>query len=221
MENNEKNPEMLDQQQGAPDILARAKANSKMLVVLSIFILAVLVGAMAWFFISQNNAAKADEAVGRADAAAMAGQDSVALVLYKEAAGLGHKSGNRAKLEVAISLYQKKDYKGALEYAKDASVGDNVVAAGARTLEGDCYVNLQQYPEALKAFDKAISAADENPAIVPLILIKKANVYRSQGNFEAEYQAYKEILDDYPTFDNTTNFDVRKYFERAKAAAGK
>lgn len=192
-----------------------------MIAGLSIFILVVLVGVMLWFFISQRNSAKADEAIGRADAAMAAGQDSVALVMYQEAADLGHRSGNRAKVEAAILLYQKKQYEEALTYLKDASLKDKIVASGAYTLEGDCYVNLKQYPEALKAYDKAVKAADENPAIVPVILVKKANVYRAMADFEGEYNTYKEIADEYPTFQNTNNFDVRKYLERAKAAAGK
>ncbi|MCM1033355.1 MAG: tetratricopeptide repeat protein [Odoribacter sp.] len=218
MENNRNNSQVPNEQE-APDILARAKANSKLIVGLSIFVLVVLIGILAWFFIAQRNSAKADEAVGRADVAMAAGQDSVALTLYKEAAELGHKSGNRAKLEVAMQLYNDKDYQGALTYLKDASIDDNIVAAGALTLEGDCYVNLKQYPEAIKAYDKAIKAADNNPLVCPQILVKKANVLRATGDFAAEAQAYNTILEDYPQFLQSASFDVRKYYERAKAAA--
>lgn len=217
MENNEKKTQPLDVKDGAPDILSRAKANSKLIMGLAIFVLVVLIAVFAWFFISQKNAAKADEALGRADAAA---NDSVALVLYKEAATMGHKSGNIAKVQVAIRLYAQKDYEGAISYLEDASIDDKVVAAGAKTLLGDCYVNLQKYPEALKAFDNAEDLADGNPRVVPVILIKKANIYRAQKNYAAEAEAYKEIIDEYPSFIQTSRgFDVRKYYERAKAAA--
>ncbi|MDE6287857.1 MAG: hypothetical protein K2M00_03615 [Muribaculaceae bacterium] len=217
MENKETNTP-LTEVQDASDILARAKANSKRILTLSIFIFVVLAAALIWFFVARSNAAKADEAIGRAE---IEQNDSIALQLYKEAATMGHKSGNRAKLEVGIRLYQQHDYQGALEYLKDASVGDNIIAAGALTLEGDCYVNLQNYSDALRAYDKAVKAADKNPAIVPLILIKKAQVYRAQKDYEGEYKAYKQIMDDYPSYDNSAQFDVRKYYERAKAAAGK
>ena len=56
---------------------------------------------------------------------------------------------------------------------------------------------------------------------MPLFLIKKANVYRAQGNYEAEYKAYKTIVDEYPQYNAQSAFDVNKYMERAKAAAGK
>lgn len=218
MENNEPNQQLNPGEQEGATLLARAKANSKLIVALSIFICAVIIGILVWFFVAQSGSRKADEAIARAD---MAANDSVALVLYKEAASHSYKSGNRAKIEVGIRLYQEGKYQEALEYLKDASADDHIVAAGVQTLTGDCYVNLKQYPEALKAFDKAIKLADENPSIVPLVLMKKAAIYREQKDYTAEYEALKQIVDKYPSFTQGTQTDIRKYYERAKAAAGK
>ncbi len=202
----------------AQDIISRAKANSKLILGLSIFILAVIAAILIWFFVAKAGSAKADEAVGRAD---VAQNDSVAMVLYKEAAAHGYKSGNRAKIEVAIRLYQDGKYEEALSYLDDASADDHIVAAGIYSLKGDCLVNLNQYPEALKAYGKAISKADENPSVVPVILIKKANVHRAEKDYESEYEALKTIIDEYPQFVQQSQTDIRKYYERAKAAAGK
>lgn len=47
-----------------------------------------------------------------------------------------------------------------------------------------------------------------------------ANVYRAEKNFKAEANAYNTIINDYPRFTNTSNLDVKKYYERALAAAG-
>jgi len=208
----------VEQAQEAQDIIARAKANSKLILGLSIFILVVIAAILIWFFVAKAGSAKADEAIGRAD---VAQNDSVAMVLYKEAATHGYKSGNRAKIEVAIRLYQDGKYDEALSYLNDASADDHIVAAGVYTLMGDCHVNLNQLPEALKAYDKAVSKADNNPSIVPIILIKQANVYRSQKDYENEYKALKTIVDEYPQFMQQSQTDIRKYYERAKAAAGK
>ncbi len=206
-------------QQGAAesqDILSKAKKNSKTIAGIGIAAAVVLVGIFAWFFIAKSGSAKADEAAGRAD---VASNDSTALVLYKEAAEMGYKSGNRAKAEVAIRLYKQGKYQEALDYLKDTDLDDNIAAAGVYSLEGDCYVNLKDNEKALKAFDKAISKADKNPSIVPIILIKKANVYRAEKNYKEEAEAYKAILDDYPQFTQTTQTDVKKLYERAKASA--
>lgn len=199
------------------DILARAKANSKLILALTIFICALIIGLLVWFFVSKNGSSRADEAIAKAD---MEMNDSTALVLYKEAAGHGYKSGNRARLEVATRLYEQGKYDEALTYLEDASFSDHIVKSGALTLEGDCYVNLKKYAEALKAYDKAIGAADKNPTIVPLLLIKKANIYRNEKNYQAEYEALKAVITDYPQFVQSTQTDIRKMYERAKAASG-
>lgn len=219
METNEpKQPLTPAAENDAATLLARAKANSKLILALTIFICAIIVGLLIWFFVSQNGSRRADEAVAKAD---IEQNDSTALALYKEAADMGYKSGNRASLEVATRLYEQGQYEEALKYVKKTSFSDDIVKAGAYALEGDCYVNLEQYSEALSAFDSAISAADHNPTIVPLILIKKANIFRHEKNYQAEYEALKTVIDEYPQFVQSTQTDIRKMYERAKAAAGK
>ncbi len=79
-------------------------------------------------------------------------------------------------------------------------------------------MNLDQYDQALKCYAKAISKADKNPEIVPFILIKEANIYRAQEKYADEAEAYKTILDDYPTYVATTRVDIKKYYERALAS---
>ncbi len=218
MENNEPQNQLAAEVAESHDIVSRAKANSKLILGLSVFILVVIVAIFVWFFVAKSGSHKADEAIGRAD---VAQNDSVALALYKEAATKGYKSGNRAKVEAAIILYQDGKYQEALDYLKDASLDDKVGAAGVYTLMGDCYVNLNQYEDAAKAYSKAISKADKNPVVVPIILVKQANVYRALKDYSAEYKALNTLVEDYPQFVQTSQTDYRKYYERAKAAAGK
>lgn len=218
MEKTEPNQPLIHAETDGANILERAKANSKLILALTVFICAIIIGLLVWFFISQNGSRRADEAIAKAD---MEQNDSIALVLYKEAATHGYKSGNRARLEAATRLYEQGQYDEALSYLKDASFSDHIIKSGALALEGDCYVNLKKYEDALRVYDKAISAADKNPTIVPLLLIKKANIYRNEKNYQAEYESLKAIIDDYPQFVQSTQTDVRKIYERAKASAGK
>lgn len=139
------------------DLIQSAKDNKKTIITAAIAVVAVAVIAIVWFLVNQNGAKDADEAIALAD---IEQNDSTALALYKDAAKLGHASGNRAKLNAAIALYNDGKYQEALDYLKDASVNSDIVEAGQYSLMGDCYVNLKQNAEALKAFDKAISAAD-------------------------------------------------------------
>ena len=57
--------------------------------------------------------------------------------------------------------------------------------------------------------------------VAPLILIKRANIFRAQQNYAAEFEAYDAIVNQYPEFLRASQFDVRKYRERARVAAGK
>lgn len=217
METNPKDPKFNPAEEDL--LMAKAKANKGKLVGALVFAIVVVVAAFAWFFINQSGNAKADKLAGKADIEA---NDSIALNLYKEAAEAGYKSGNRAKLEVAIRLYSDGDYEQALKYLDDASISDKIITAGADCLKGDCLVNLERYDDAIKAYKEAIDDADENPDIVPFALIKLANIYRAQKNYKAEYEAYKTILDKYPSyqFAQGQQTDIRKYMERARIAAG-
>ena len=197
--------------------IERAKNNRSTIIMLVVLVVLIIFGLILYFYIANSNSAKADEAVGRAD---IEQNDSIALVLYQQAAEMGHKSGNRASAMAAIALYKQGKYQEALDYLKDTSLKDKVAAAGVYSLMGDCYVNLNQYPEALKAYDRAVSKADNNPALVPVVLIKKANIFRAQQDYKAEYEALKTIVDKYPQFVAQSSTDIRKYCERAKAQAG-
>lgn len=219
MEKNEPQQPLTPAEAGdSVDIIARAKANSKLIMALSVFICAVIIGIFVWYFVSRSGAAKADEAISRAD---IEQNDSIALQLYKEAATHGYKSGNRARLEVATRLYEQGDYQGALDYVKDASFSDNIVKSGALALQGDCYVNLKQYPQAIDCYKDAVKISDNNPHYTPAFLLKEATVLREQKDFKAEAAIYEEILNNYPNYGSEIGVDIKKYLERAQDAASK
>ncbi len=211
----EKKTPATEQIEQAEDIVAKARANKKTLVGVSVALVVIIAAVLVWLLVAQSGSRKADELIARADAAQ---NDSIALTLYADAAKAGYKSGNRAKAEMGIRLYREGKYEEALKYLDDASLDDEIAAAGVYTLQGDCHVNLDQYDQALKCYGKAISKADKNPEIVPFVLIKEANIYRAQGKFADEAKAYKTIIDDYPTYVATTRVDIKKYYERALAS---
>ncbi len=212
MENNRPTTPEVDQSE---DIIAKARANKKAIITIFVMAVACVIAALVYIMIAQSGSNKADEAIAKADAAP---NDSIALTLYANAAKEGYKSGNRAKAEMGIRLYKDGKYEEALKYLNDCSLDDEIAEAGVETLKGDCYVNLDQLDKAISAYKNAIGEADENPEIVPFILVKMANVYRSQGNYDAEAKAYKEIIDNYPSYVNNTRVDIRKYYERAVAS---
>ncbi len=214
----EKNTPVTPQADLNDDILSKARANKKPLIWALLAGCLVLFAILVWIMVAQNGSQKADELIAKADSAQT---DSVATALYAQAANAGYKSGNRAKAEMGIRLYRQGKYEEALKYLDKASLDDEIAAAGVYALQGDCHVNLEQYDAAIKCYNKAISKADENPEVVPFLLIKEANVYRAQGNYAAEAKAYKTIIDEYPGYVNSTRTDLKKYYERALAASQK
>lgn len=212
MENSRPTAQEVDKSE---EILAKARANKKVIIWSLVVAAVCVVAVLVYILVAQAGSRKADDLIAKADAAQ---NDSIALTLYAQAADAGYKSGNRAKAEMGIRLYRDGKYQEALEYLDDCSLDDEIAEAGVETLKGDCYVNLDQLDKAISAYKDAISDADENPEIVPFVLIKMANIYRSQGNYEAEAKAYKEIIDEYPSYVNSTRIDIRKFYERAVAS---
>ena len=214
MENKQPNVQPVIQEE--TDFVAKTKKYRKQLTAFFIAVVVILVAILAWFLVRQSQVAKADQAIALAD---VEQNDSIALTLYKDAATHGTKSGDRAKIESAIRLYQAGEYEEAIKYLDKASASDEIIAAGIETLKGDCYTNLQNYDAAISAYEKAIKEANRNSQLVPIILVKEANIYNAQKNYEAEAKAYKTIVDEYPSYGEAANLDIRKYYERAKAAA--
>lgn len=179
----------------------------------------VAIIALVWYFVAAGNAKKASNAIAKADIAAYEMQpDSVQLALYEQAVKAGSKSGDRAALEAAIRYYQKGDYDKAIEYLDGASVGSGVIEAGRYSLMGDCYVNKNEYDKALNCYKKAVNAADNNPEVVPFVLVKEANIYREQKNYAQESECYKNIIANYPQY-LQSHPQIFPRAERAKAAA--
>ncbi len=162
----------------------------------------------------------ADNAVGQADMTLATGNDSLALVQYQQVASeYGYDGGNRAALNAAILLYQDGKYQEAIEWLKKYSPKEKLIGASAKSLEGDCYVNLKEYDKALSCFREAAKISGNNPAYTPTFLLKEATVQRELKNYSAEADLYKTIIDKYPAYGSVVNIDFEKYLKRAQAQA--
>lgn len=135
---------------------------------------------------------------------------------YEKAARLGHDGGNNATLMAAVYNYRKGDYNKALQLLKDYDQEDEIIAATSKSLEGDCYVNLDKFDDAIKAYDEAIKIAEDNNMLIPYFMNKKAVVYHHLKNYSAEIDIYTTILDQYPHFAGIEPIEI--YLELAKSA---
>ena len=198
------------------DLVEKARENKKRIICISVAVIALVAACIIWYLVAQAGSRKADEAIGRADIEMT--NDSLATSLYAEAANCGYRSGNRAKAMMGIRLYQEGKYAEAAEYLGDCSLDDEGAAAGVKILEGDCYVNLENYDKALSWYRKAIDKADENPMVVPFVLVKEANVYRAQQNYKEEAKALKTIIDEYPQY-QAQGINLEALYQRAQTMA--
>lgn len=204
------------------DLSTKMEKNSKLIVYSCVGVALVVALILIWVYaIRQPGINAANEALGQADIELILGNDSVALQKYQQVArDHGYKAGELATLNAAILLYQDKKYDEALAALKDYSSAEAIIGAGAKSLEGDCYVNLQKYPEAVACFKEAAKISDNNPHYTPLFLLKEATVLHEMKDYKAEAAVYETLKAEYPAYAQETGVNYDKYLERAKALAG-
>lgn len=122
-------------------------------------------------------------------------------------------AGNLACAYAGLVYYEKGEYENALEYLSKFSAGDAVVSPAIVASIGNCYANLEKYAEAVKCFEKAAQAAD-NDVFSPIYLMKAAAVYEKMGQKADALKLYEKIKSEYPRSQQAQTID--SYIERAK-----
>lgn len=200
----------------------KLEQNKKYIYYFLIAILAVVVLFAGYkYFIHDPNKAKAKEVMGKADIENLQGDTINALKDYEKAFDEFGSDAERAAFNAAIILYQQGKNKEAAEYLEKYDADGNIAGPAAKSLLGDCYVNMKQYDKAVSAFDAAIKKADKNEYYAPTFMIKKAVVLHELKKYAEEAAIYQDIKDNYPSYSQIYRFNVDKYLERANALAGK
>ena len=102
----------------------------------------------------------------------------------------------------------------ALAYLKKFDGDDAFLSPNIEAMIGNCYANMDQYDDAIKAFEKAAKKAD-NEMASPIFLQKAATVAEKMGNYKKALDFYQKIIDEYSQ--SMIGRDIDKYIERAKA----
>lgn len=195
--------------------------NNPKIIIWSCVAVAAVVCAILLYMYGYRQPAKnaADKALGEADIELLMGNDSIALAKYQEVAeNHSFDGGNLAKLNAGILLYKQGKYEEAIKYLDDYDPTESIIGASSRALMGDCYVNLNNYDEAVKCYNEAVKISDKNPHYTPAFLLKEATVYHEMKDYKAEAAAYKKILSDYPAYARESGIDIKKYLRRAELA---
>ncbi|MCH5227712.1 MAG: tetratricopeptide repeat protein [Muribaculaceae bacterium] len=200
------------------DAGSKIAENKKIIYISAGVILVVAAFVLSYLFIYKNpHVEKAFEAYNGIETQALT--DSLASEQYMEVANRygSDTAGKLAALSAGEALYNQGRYEEAADYLKKFSSSDNILESNALVLTGDCYVNLQNYDEALKFYQKAIRKADNNPQIVPRVLLKEANIYDAQGNFGKALECYQQIKNNFPTFQLGNGMEMDAYIARELA----
>lgn len=203
------------------DITRKVEDNKKIIIYSVIGLVVVILLVLGYMnLIRKPDINNGNIAIGKPDIELIQGNDSVALAQYMEVAdNYGHAAGNRAALEAAILLYEKGEYTQAIDYLKQYSPTEAIIGAAAYSLMGDCYVNVNDLPQAIDAYKKAIKTSDNNTYYTPYFMMKLARVYRAQENYKAEADIYAEIIAKYPAYGRDNGINLEKYLERANMSA--
>lgn len=197
------------------DAGAKLADNKKIILIAVGIILVIAAFVLSYLFIYKNpHVEKAFEAYNGVETQQL--NDSTAAAQYMEVADRygSDDAGKLAALSAGEALYNQGRYEEAAQYLKKFSSKDDVLEANALVLTGDCYVNLEQYDQALEYFQKAIRKAHNNPQIVPRVLLKEANIYDAQANYGKALDCYQQIKDNYPTFQLGNGIEIDAYIAR-------
>lgn len=187
----------------------------------TIAVIGIIAIVLIYIYAFRNPAIEStNEAIAQADVLLIKSNgDSTAianaLTQYEKVANDGSTpAANRAKLMSAIILYKNGEYAKCIEYLDDYSTTGAIIDAGAYSLKGDCYVNTNNFDDAIDCYEKAVSISDENQQLAPFFMAKIAEIYHEQKEYAKELDIYEEIKTEYPQY---STLDVDKYIERAKA----
>jgi tetratricopeptide (TPR) repeat protein len=124
----------------------------------------------------------------------------------------GTSGGDIANYSMGIIEMERGNFEEALDYFKNADFEDVVIGSLCLGLQGDCYVELEDYESAVNYFEKAANR-EENEFTTPMFLKKAGLTYEELGQFDDAVRVYQQIKDNYPT--SSEGQDIEKYIARA------
>lgn len=126
----------------------------------------------------------------------------------------GAKAGKDVYMYAGICELNLGNFDNAVSYLKKYNGKDEILAAKALACEGDAYVGLEKYNEALSCYDKAAAKIDN--IFAAAYLLKAGIVCEELGQPEKALAYYKEIKDKYPS--SMEGYDIDKYISRIENA---
>ena len=122
----------------------------------------------------------------------------------------GVKGGKSVYMYAGACALQTGDFDKAIKYFKKYAGEDKILLARAQAGIGDAYVGLEDYKNALAAYEKAAATIDNMFAAG--YLLKAGQVAEELGDKEKALAFYNKIKDQYPQSAEAS--DIDKYITR-------
>lgn len=174
----------------------------------AIGLLALLIGAVAAYFMLYKSPrdAKAMSAMYKAEQ--QFERDSFALALESPGGGFdgfldiidnysGTKAGNLAKYYAGVSYLNLGQYDNAIEYLESFNASGTVLPITRLGAIGDAYSEKGDFDNAINFYKKAVGSK-ANEFLTPYYLNKLALLAEKQGNAEEAANYFKQIQDKFP-----------------------
>ena len=123
----------------------------------------------------------------------------------------GSKAGEAVYLYAGASALQIGEFDKAISYFKKYDGEDKILLSRAQAGIGDAYVGLEDYKNALAAYEKAAATVNSNMYAAGYLL-KAGQVAEEMGNKDKALDFYKKIKDQYP--ESAEASDIDKYITR-------
>jgi len=125
----------------------------------------------------------------------------------------GTKAGNLTNYYIGMIYFKNGDYKNAVSYLSKFNSDDAILNPMAKGTIGDAFVELEQFDDALKYYEKAAKASD-NEFTTPMYYFKAGKIALKLGD-KAKAKKYFEIIKEkYPDSKQGKNIDM--YLMQAK-----
>ena len=108
----------------------------------------------------------------------------------------GNKAGKAVYLYAGICQLQLGNFQDAIDYLKKYNGKEPILKARALACQGDAYVGLEQYENAIAAYKKAVAVNDN--VFNGSYLFKEGLAYKALGDKAAALKCFENIRDNYP-----------------------
>ena len=183
-----------------------------------IAVVVIFLGALAWNkFVYQRQCKEAQQQAFPAEASFRNGEYEIALNGDGNNLGFadiisdyGTKAGKAVYLYAGICELQLGNYEDALSYLKKYKGGEPILASRAKACQGDAYVGLGKYQEAISSYKAAVSGADN--VFAADYLVKEGLCWEALGNKAEALKCYTSVKDNYPQ--SIEAYEINKYIAR-------